>query len=167
MDLTLIMYREDGSHRPFVVNKAETLIGRREDCDLRIAVSDVSRKHSKLTLRDGALKIEDLGSSNGTFVNGSRVNAAMLKAGDVVQIGPVLFVLQVDGEPSDDALAERVAAAKAGGAGKAPAGKAAAAAPARKPAPAADDEIDELLILNDSAGASGLEIDLDDDKPKH
>jgi pSer/pThr/pTyr-binding forkhead associated (FHA) protein len=115
MDLTLIMYRDDGSHRPFHVTKAETIIGRREDCDLRIAVSDVSRKHSKLTLDDGTLKIEDLGSSNGTFVNGTRVNAAMLKAGDVVQIGPVTFVVQADGSPSEEAHAERVATVKSGG----------------------------------------------------
>ena len=155
MAFTLIMYRDDGSHRPFAVAKDETIVGRREDCDLRIAVSDVSRKHSKLTLDGDRLSIEDLGSSNGTFVNGKKINASPLKAGDVVAIGPVTFVVQADGSPSDESLAGLVAAAK-------PEASKAPAAAKKKPAPA-DDDIDELLILNDSADGSGLDIDLSDD----
>src|SRR4051812_34934776 len=120
MAFTLIMYRDDGSHRPFTVTKDETIVGRREDCDLRIAVSDVSRKHSKLTLEGDALRIEDLGSSNGTFVNGKKVAASAIKAGDVVQIGPVTFVVQVDNDPSEESLAGLVAAVKNAGASKGP-----------------------------------------------
>ena len=81
-----------------------TVIGRREDCDLRIPLGEVSRKHCRI-LRDGdSLKLEDLGSSNGTFLNGSRVQEALLSPGDTIQVGPVVFVLQVDGVPSDDEL---------------------------------------------------------------
>lgn len=81
-----------------------TVIGRREDCDLRVPLGDVSRKHCRL-VRDGEmLKIEDLGSSNGTYLNGQRVQEALLSPGDSIQVGPVVFVLQVDGEPPEDEM---------------------------------------------------------------
>jgi hypothetical protein len=86
-----------------------TVIGRREDCDLRIPLGDISRKHARL-VRDGdTLRLEDLGSSNGTYLNGQRVQEAALNPGDTVQIGPVVFVLQIDGYPVDDDLQPVVA----------------------------------------------------------
>jgi pSer/pThr/pTyr-binding forkhead associated (FHA) protein len=79
--------------------------GTPKDCDLRIPLSDVSRKHCRL-VRDGeTLRLEDLGSSNGTYRNGERVQEAILSPGDTLQVGPVQFVLQIDGEPADDQLA--------------------------------------------------------------
>ena len=113
------MFRSDGERRSFSIARDMTVIGRREDCDLRIPLGDVSRKHCRL-VRDGdTLKIEDLGSSNGTFLNGRRVQEAMLSPGDSIQVGPVVFVLQVDGVPADDELSPLTADASpaAGGAG--------------------------------------------------
>lgn len=105
MQVVLVMFRGDGDRRSFSVARDMTVIGRREDCDLRIPVGDVSRKHCRL-IKDGeALKVEDLGSSNGTYVNNQRVQEAWLAAGDVVQVGPVQFVVQVDGVPADEVLA--------------------------------------------------------------
>ena len=104
MQAVLVMFRSDGERRSFSMARDMTVIGRREDCDLRIPLGEVSRKHCRI-VRDGdSLKIEDLGSSNGTFLNGQRVQEAMLSPGDTIQVGPVVFVLQVDGEPSDEAL---------------------------------------------------------------
>ena len=104
MQAVLVMFRSDGERRSFSIARDMTVIGRREDCDLRIPLGEVSRKHCRL-IRDGdTLKLEDLGSSNGTYVNGQRVQEAMLSPGDTLQVGPVVFVLQVDGEPADDAL---------------------------------------------------------------
>lgn len=98
------MFRSDGERRSFSMARDMTVIGRREDCDLRIPLGEVSRKHCRI-LRDGdTLKLEDLGSSNGTFLNASRVQEALLTPGDTIQVGPVVFVLQVDGVPSDDEL---------------------------------------------------------------
>lgn len=157
MDLTLIMYRDDGAHRAFPIRKPETVIGRREDCDLRIAVGDVSRKHSKVSVDGDAARVEDLGSSNGTFVNGKRVNASPLAAGDVLKVGPVIFVVQVGGKPSEDSFAGIVARS----------GKSDAAPAKPKPvrtAASIDGEIDELSILNDSSQGSGINIDLNDSK---
>jgi len=104
MQAVLVMFRSDGERRSFSIARDMTVIGRREDCDLRIPLGEVSRKHCRL-IRDGdTLKLEDLGSSNGTYLNGQRVQEAQLNPGDTLQVGPVVFVLQVDGEPADEEL---------------------------------------------------------------
>ena len=104
MQAVLVMFRADGERRSFSVTRDMTVIGRREDCDLRIPLGDISRKHCRL-VRDGdSLKIEDLGSSNGTYLNGQRVQEAQVSPGDSIQLGPVVFVLQIDGVPADDEL---------------------------------------------------------------
>ena len=98
------MFRSDGERRSFSMARDMTVVGRREDCDLRIPLGEVSRKHCRI-VRDGdSLKLEDLGSSNGTFLNGQRVQEALLSPGDTIQVGPVVFVLQIDGQPSDEEL---------------------------------------------------------------
>src|SRR5688500_18545481 len=105
MQAVLVMFRSDGERRSFSIARDITVIGRREDCDLRIPLSDVSRKHCRI-VRDGdSLKLEDLGSSNGSYLNGRRVQKeAVLSPGDTVQIGPVVFVLQINGVPPDEDL---------------------------------------------------------------
>ena len=104
MQAVLVMFRSDGERRSFSMARDMTVIGRREDCDLRIPLGEVSRKHCRI-VRDGdSLKLEDLGSSNGTFLNGQRLQEAVLSPGDTIQVGPVVFVLQIDGQPSDDEL---------------------------------------------------------------
>lgn len=151
MDVLLVMFRDGGQHRPFPIHHGTTTIGRREDCDLRIAVNDVSRKHCQIKLEDGVLSVMDLGSSNGTFVNGQKVKDHQLNAGDTLQVGPVSFVVQIDGEPD---LTHAAPKAKASPASK----------PAKSNAQTIDDELDELEILNDSGGDSSMDIDLSDDK---
>jgi pSer/pThr/pTyr-binding forkhead associated (FHA) protein len=96
----LVMFYGDAEPRAFPLKHDTTVIGRREDCDLRIPLGVVSRKHCKLVRTDGGYSVEDLGSSNGTFVNGHRVQQMELEAGDTVQIGSVAFVLQLDNDPA-------------------------------------------------------------------
>ena len=112
MQVVLVMFKGD-QRRSFSVTRDVTVIGRREDCDLRIPLGDVSRKHCRLIKDDGVLRIEDLGSSNGTFINGERVQQAELAAGDTLQVGPVVFVAQVDGMPEEENLQPIIAAATA------------------------------------------------------
>jgi pSer/pThr/pTyr-binding forkhead associated (FHA) protein len=100
MEAVLVMIRSGGEHRPFKLSKDTIVIGRREDCDLRIPLGDISRKHCRLTRTDLGYSVSDMGSSNGTFVNGRRVQSLDLEAGDTLQIGPVVFVLQVDNDPA-------------------------------------------------------------------
>src|SRR5882724_9453399 len=99
MQVVLVMFRGDGERRSFSIAREVTVIGRREDCDLRIPVGDVSRKHCRVVKTEEQAKIEDLGSSNGTYVNGHRVQESPLEPGDWVQVGPVQFVVQIDGQP--------------------------------------------------------------------
>jgi pSer/pThr/pTyr-binding forkhead associated (FHA) protein len=104
MQVVLAMFRSDGERRSFSVTRDATIIGRRQDCDLRIPLGEVSRKHCRLTKDKGQVHVEDLGSSNGTYVNGQRVPQADLQPGDSLQVGPVVFVVQIDGFPDDDDL---------------------------------------------------------------
>ena len=102
MQVVLIMLRTGGDRRSFSVVRSTTTIGRREDCDLRIPVGDVSRKHCRLVVSADNVRLQDLGSSNGTYVNGQRVSDTFVNAGDTVGVGPVHFVVQIDGVPSED-----------------------------------------------------------------
>src|SRR6185295_6955670 len=104
MGVVMVMFRADQQRRSFSVTRDMTVIGRREDCDVRIPLSDVSGKHCRLILVGETIKVEDLGSSNGTYRNGERIQQAELSAGDTLQVGPVVFVLQVDGFPADEDL---------------------------------------------------------------
>ncbi len=104
----------------------ELVIGRSSDLDLVLIEDMVSRKHAKLTLEGGQITISDLGSTNGTFVNGEKVTRARLKEGDRVLIGTSILKLvgvsrQV-GTPAPDARAaqqnlDRAAAAQERSAG--------------------------------------------------
>jgi len=62
------------------------VIGREIDCDFQIAERSVSRQHCRIFVRDGEHWIEDLGSTNHTYVNGSRIDRVALRDGDQVRI---------------------------------------------------------------------------------
>src|SRR5687768_1782650 len=61
----------------------------------------VSRKHAKITVDQGKILIEDLGSTNGTFVNGEKVKQARLKEGDRILIGTSILKLVQQGQVQD------------------------------------------------------------------
>jgi predicted component of type VI protein secretion system len=99
MDVKLVMFKSDGQRKDFPVSGETTVIGRGEDCDLRIPLLSVSRRHTQLNIEDDDLLCRDLGSSNGTYVNNQRVTETQLSAGDRLAVGPVIFTVQIDGEP--------------------------------------------------------------------
>jgi hypothetical protein len=67
-----------------------TSLGRHDDCVIRIKSSQVSRRHCELLEAGGKLSVRDLGSSNGTFVNGKRITGQQtLKPGDELTVGAV------------------------------------------------------------------------------
>ena len=104
MQVVLVMFRPEGDRRSVSITRSTTVVGRREDCDFRIPLGEISRKHCRL-IKDGeTLRVEDLGSSNGTYHNGERIQEATLGPGDTLQIGSVVFVVQIDGVPADDEL---------------------------------------------------------------
>jgi len=99
MDVRLVMFKPDGQRKDFEVVQDSTIIGRGEDCGLRVPLAKVSRHHCELVKGDEELQVRDLGSSNGTYVNDERISQSVLKAGDRLSVGPVVFTVQVDGVP--------------------------------------------------------------------
>lgn len=72
----------------------QLVIGRDSSSGVPINDAEVSRKHARLTFQGGKYVIEDLGSTNGTFVNGQRlVSSVVLKSGDVVSLGEQIVLL--------------------------------------------------------------------------
>lgn len=70
-----------------------TFVGRAPDCQLRLDDSNLSRKHAKLIPTNEGVVIEDLGSTNGSFHNGKRVQRAVAKAGDEIGFDTLRFRL--------------------------------------------------------------------------
>ena len=100
MNVTLVLFRKDGTQKVFHLPSKVTVIGRRHNCDLCIPLMSVSKKHCQINFDGGVLKVRDLGSRNGTVLNGKRIEGeAQIKAGDTLTIGPVSFVFQIDGKP--------------------------------------------------------------------
>ncbi len=106
MDVKLIMFRENGSRREFSISPGVTTIGRKDDCNIRIPLASVSRRHAELHAEEDSVVVKALGAANGTYLNGHRVTEEDLEPGDQLMIGPVIFTLQIDGEPSNDEIVE-------------------------------------------------------------
>lgn len=109
MDVNLVLLKKNSSHKLFPLPSSVTTIGRRHSCDLCIPLTSVSKKHCQLNHDGGVLKIRDLDSRNGTYLNGKRINEAVIQAGDSIKIGPLTFMLQIDGQPQTIAAPAPVA----------------------------------------------------------
>lgn len=78
----------------FSLEGDQLIIGRDTASNIAINDAEVSRKHARLTFQGGKYVIEDLGSTNGTFVNGQRLaSPAVLKSGDVVSLGEQIVLM--------------------------------------------------------------------------
>jgi len=94
----------DGSRRRFRLDEGQELtVGAAARCEVRLAAPDVSRAHALLTNRSGKIIVLDLGSTNGTFVNGKRVKEAELTSGDFLRFSSIVAqVLPPSGDSSDE-----------------------------------------------------------------
>jgi len=162
MQVVLVMFRADGERRSFSIVRDMTVIGRREDCDLRIPLGEVSRKHCRMIKDGDTVRLEDLGSSNGTYHNGQRVQEAVLAPGDNVQVGPVTFVVQIDGLPPDEELQPPVKEASQQAMGDflpvEEVAQSAEASPEAAPDAGAEPDIDELASAPEGS-AFGIDAD--------
>ena len=77
-----------------VLRNGEITLGRAQDNDLTLAHQTVSAHHAKIYTYLTASYIEDLNSTNGTFINGKRVSKHVLKADDVIRLGAYALVLK-------------------------------------------------------------------------
>ncbi len=88
------------------------VIGRHSECDICLPSEEISRHHAKIEVTSDGLFVEDLGSANGTFVNGKRVRRAKLAAGNELMLDTVRFLLQSPGMDSSPKASKPKAAAK-------------------------------------------------------
>jgi len=97
MDVKLIVVGGKNAGRVVPVTGGKFLIGRAEDCHLRPNSDAVSRHHCAITLQAGRVTIADLGSRNGTLVNGQRIKGEEeLKSGDHLRVGPLEFQVAIE-----------------------------------------------------------------------
>ncbi len=83
----LILQQGNAPSRKWTLDRQEYVIGRLPDCDITLPDRLVSRHHARLFQKDGTFWLEDLGSKNGTYVNGEPVTSPReLKDGDEIQI---------------------------------------------------------------------------------
>ena len=93
-----VLFIRQGKEGPsfFSLNEGENHIGREPTCAVCIPRDEVSRKHAIVTVINGIIKIRDLGSSNGTYVNGKLTKKSKLIDGDIFNIGKTLrFVVSI------------------------------------------------------------------------
>ncbi|HKB40297.1 MAG TPA: SpoIIE family protein phosphatase [Gemmataceae bacterium] len=92
---TLVTVQGPNTGRTFSLDPRRSLIGRRPDSTIFLESLAVSREHAQLSCQDGAYFIEDLGSSNGTWVNGKKIAGRVaLGEKDSLQIGPYVLALR-------------------------------------------------------------------------
>ncbi|GAB6897307.1 FHA domain-containing protein [Kineosporia succinea] len=88
----LVVQRGPNAGARFLLNAERTTAGRKPDSDIFLDDVTVSRKHAEFVRRDSAFFVRDAGSLNGTYLAGDRIDEALLKDGDEVQIGKYRLV---------------------------------------------------------------------------
>ncbi|MHC4562542.1 MAG: FHA domain-containing protein [Planctomycetota bacterium] len=100
MDVALVTFKANGVRISIPLKSASVIVGRGDECAVRVPAASVSRQHCEL-INDGEhIRVKDMNSANGTFVNGERMGEGVLAAGDRLTVGHVNFVVRVDGEPA-------------------------------------------------------------------
>ncbi|MCY2982704.1 MAG: ATP-binding protein [Planctomycetota bacterium] len=86
-----------GTH--YLIRETKQKLGRESHCEIHLEDSEASRTHAEIDFVDGDYVLRDLGSSNGTFVNGNRITEHKLRVGDRVQIGKRLMLFRLSFRP--------------------------------------------------------------------
>jgi pSer/pThr/pTyr-binding forkhead associated (FHA) protein len=96
------------SGQTFEVSRGKLIVGREEDCHLRLDSEFVSRHHCALLLDDYTLRVRDLGSKSGTWVNGKRIGTteAILLHDDTVLVGGITFRIDLTQTPAEQPAEE-------------------------------------------------------------
>jgi pSer/pThr/pTyr-binding forkhead associated (FHA) protein len=92
---TLLVHTGDGAKPTRVTLDAATTIGRAPECELRLEDTYASQQHARIFARGTGWYVEDLGSTNGTFVNGKKLERAQLaRVGDLIHVGETELQVQ-------------------------------------------------------------------------
>lgn len=75
----------------FILEEGENVLGRDSECDIPLEVQGISKKHLSVTVNKDAAYVQDLGSSNGTFINGKLVTRATVKGGDKIALPDLIL----------------------------------------------------------------------------
>ncbi|HZL14404.1 MAG TPA: FHA domain-containing protein [Verrucomicrobiae bacterium] len=125
----LVIQNQGMTGRACELQTDRTTIGRVEDNTFQITDPSVSSHHCEIQLRGGDIVIRDLNSTNGSFINGNKIEESVLKPGQVLRLGQVELKLEAEGTP---------------------AGMATAGAPAKKP-------VDATMLVPRGVSLSDLE----------
>lgn len=104
MDVRLLVANTSSASKQIRLG-AKTLIGRSPDCNLRIASGQVSRRHCLIKVDDAGVSVRDLGSANGTRLNGEAVSTqadVLVSPGSTLIVGPLKFIVQFAAPKSSD-----------------------------------------------------------------
>ena len=102
MALSLFVTRGNEKGQIYEVSGEGVLIGRNLENGVCLTDLEASRKHCKITFSDNSAQIVDLGSSNGTFLNGQPVSSSGIKIGDHISVGQTVFVVLAEGGASNE-----------------------------------------------------------------
>jgi len=94
----LVILNQGMTGRTFEVNVEKNTVGRVEDNTFQIADASVSSHHAEILMQGPDLLIKDIGSTNGTFINGEKISEAILKSGQTLRFGQVELKID-DGKP--------------------------------------------------------------------
>jgi len=86
-----LLVREDGEERSVTLPGDAATIGRLPDCEVVLKDKGASRRHAQIKLKDGVATLTDLGSTNGTRLNGAVVQSRTLEDGDRITIGSTVL----------------------------------------------------------------------------
>src|SRR5262245_15860164 len=90
-----LVFEKGRRRKVLTLTTPRAIIGRAHGTTVRMPSSEVSRQHCRLTLEEGLVRVVDLGSVNGTFLNGQRITAAtVVRPGDRLEVGPVAFTVE-------------------------------------------------------------------------
>lgn len=96
-DLQAVLSVDDGSHRTYQLVRGSNIVGRGQDAGFRLPDTSVSRRHIDIYFDGQVAVMHDLGSTNGTQVNGTNVQTWQLADGDVIRVGHSTVVFTIRG----------------------------------------------------------------------
>src|SRR5882762_4445884 len=109
----LVLLSEGLTGRTYELKTDKTTVGRVSDNAFEIPEASVSSHHCELTLRGNDLLVKDLGSTNGTFINGEKIEEGVLKPGQTLRLGMIEMRLESgDAAPAPAAAASSAAASQ-------------------------------------------------------